>query len=177
MQAGLRGCAFLRAMPSARQAWNARCALSQVEGSRFDMQCENEASLAIQVRERNFASSRPCRADARRERWSFLPPKEGLLPGRHSRDFLWSMPLGWHRRWRGDGFRLRRSRDDRPRGDRCVCVSLSFGCTLLSFGRASFGIGLLLRPGVRRRGNWLHGGWLRLRGVQLLLRGAFDRLR
>src|SRR6188472_4123761 len=74
------------------------------------------------------------------ERCAFYLAKEGQFPSEHSWDFLWSMPLGWHRRWRDDGFRLRRSRDDRPRDDRCVCVSLRFGGTLVSFGRASFSL-------------------------------------
>lgn len=68
------------------------------------------------------------------ERCAFYLAKEGQFPGRHDLDFLCE-PSVW--RWRDDGFRLRRLRDDRPRGDRCVCVSLSFGGTLLSFGRAA----------------------------------------
>jgi hypothetical protein len=65
--------------------------------------------------------------------------KERLLPSTHDRDFLLSMPCG--RRWRGDGFRLRCARDDRPRGDRYVCAALSFGCPLLGFDRISFSVG------------------------------------
>jgi hypothetical protein len=52
------------------------------------------------------------------------------------------MPLV-RRRWHGDEFRLRRP-GDRPRGDRYVCASFSFGRTLFCIGSVSFSLVYLL---------------------------------